>query len=512
MTCVIGTDIGTSSAKSVLVDVETGDTLAAASSSEYQPDSPMTKWSQQDAQVWMDACFESIRKALALLKPRGVNPDDVSAICISALNPGSGIPLDRQLEPIHPALIWNDTRAVKEARDAVEKIGQERLAAVTGNTSDPYFGFTKMLWIKNNLPRIWERTSKFATPNGYAAYLLTGILHYDLCYAGNLGGIFDINRLDWSDDLLGEFGIPRDKLPDLISCDQIVGEVSSRGAELTGLKKGTAVAAGGDDAPTSALGSGALNDGEHNFMCGTSGCWNMIQDDRVKPWKMTTKLINYPFVVESDHKLESFGGSKTTGHCFRWFANLTGMAERALDEQAESSVAAEKGISFVPQMMGERTPDWNPSRFGSFHGLAGMPTRGELYRAILESVSFDLLRHEGPARNAGIELSKIMLISGPTAKSRTYRRILADVTGYRVLHATRSNEAPGGDALIAAIASKQIRDAGVIKKWLKLEEEEVTEPNDATHRKYIEYFEKVWLPSYVATKSIDDTITSWTSK
>jgi len=512
MTCVIGTDIGTSSTKSVVVDVETGDTLAAASSSEYQPDSPMTKWSQQDTQVWMNACFESIRKVMALSKTRMVNPDDVSAICISALNPGSGIPLDKQLRPIHPALIWNDTRAVKEARDAVERIGQERLAAITGNTSDPYFGFTKMLWIKNNLPKTWERTYKFATPNGYAAYLLTGTLRYDLCYAGNLGGIFDINRLDWSDELLNELDIPRDKLPDLISCDQIVGEVSSRGAELSGLRKGIPVAAGGDDAPTSALGSGALDDGEHNFMCGTSGCWNMIQDNRVEPWKMTTKLINYPFVVEANHKLESFGGSKTTGHCFRWFANLTGMAERALDEQAEASLAAEKGISFIPQMMGERTPDWNPSRFGSFYGLAGMPTRGELYRAILESVAFDLLRHETPARNAGIELSKIMLISGPTAKSSIYRRILADVTGYRVLYATRSNEAPGGDALIATLASKQIRDARVIKKWLKLDEEEVTEPNDATHRKYLEYFEKVWLPSYAAAKPIDDAITSWTVK
>jgi sugar (pentulose or hexulose) kinase len=512
MTFVIGTDIGTSSTKSVVVDVETGDTLAAASSSEYQPDSPMTKWSQQDTQVWMNACFESIRKALAVSKAERVSPDDVSAICISALNPGSGIPLDKQLRPIHPALIWNDTRAVKEARDAVEKIGQEKLAGITGNTSDPYFGFTKMLWIKNNLPKIWERTYKFATPNGYATYLLTGTLRYDLCYAGNLGGVFDINRLDWSDDLLGELGIPRDKLPDLIPCDQIVGEVSSQGAGLSGLKKGTPVAAGGDDAPTSALGSGALNDGEHNFMCGTSGCWNMIQDNRVKPWKVTTKLINYPFVVESDYKLESFGGSKTTGHCFHWFAHLTGTAESALDEQAESSRAAEKGISFIPQMMGERTPDWNPSRFGSFHGLAGMPTRGELYRAILESVAFDLLRHETPASNAGIELSKIMLISGSTAKSRVYRRILADVTGYRVLHATRSNEAPGGDALIAALASKQIRDARVIKKWLKLDEEEVTEPNDATHRKYVEYFGKVWLPSYTASKCIDDTITSWTAK
>jgi sugar (pentulose or hexulose) kinase len=511
MTCVIGTDIGTSRTKSVLVDVETGDTLAAATSAEYQPGSPAMKWSQQDSHVWMNACFESIKKLLKTSK-RLVGPDDVSAICISALNPGSGIPLDNYLRPIHPALIYNDSRAIKEAHDALERIGQERLVAITGNTSDPYFGFTKMLWIKNNLPEIWERTHKLATPNGYAAYLLTGTLRYDLSYAGNLGGVFDVNRLDWSDELLSELEIPRDKLPDLIPCDQIVGEVSSEGAKLSGLKKGTPIAAGGDDAPTSALGSGALGDGEHNFMCGTSGCWNMIQDNRVKPWKITTQLINYPFVIESDHKLESFGGSKTTGHCFRWFANLTSATESTLDEQAENSMAAEKGISFVPQMMGERTPEWNPARFGSFHGLAGTPTRGELYRAILESVAFDLLRHELPARKAGIELSKIMLISGPTAKSRAYRRIVADVTGYRVLYATRSNEAPGGDALIAALASKQIQNAHVIKDWLKLDEEEVTEPDETTHRKYVEYFEKVWLPNYAATKSIDDTITSWTTK
>jgi len=509
---VIGTDIGTTSTKSVLVDVETGDVLATASSSEYFPESPMTKWAQQDPNTWMQACFESVRKIVDLSGMKRISPNDISAICISALNPGSGIPLDRRLKPIYPALIWNDARAVVEARQAEQRIGRERLCAITGNTSDPYFGFTKMLWIKNRVPRIWEQTFKFATPNGYAAYLLTGRLLYDLCYAGNLGGIFDLGHLDWSDELLSDLDIPRDKLPDLIPCDQVVGEVSEDGARLSGLKKGTLVAAGGDDAPTSALGTGALNDGEHNFMCGTSGCWNMIQDNRVKPWRITIRLINYPFVVEPNHRLESFGGSKTTGHCFRWFANLTGVAESLLDDQAEFSLAAEKGISFIPQMMGERTPDWNPSRFGGFHGLAGMPTRGELYRAILESVAFDLLRHESPARDAGIQLSKTMLISGPTAKSKVYRKILADVTGYRVLYPARSCEAPGGDALIAALASKQVRDVAVMKKWLRLDEAEATEPDETVHRKYIEYFERVWLPSYTAAKSIDDAITSWTAE
>jgi xylulokinase len=457
----------------------------------------------------MHACFEAIRKTTDVLTVNGGSSDDVSALCISALNPGSGIPLDEKSKPIHAAIIWNDSRAVKETRDVAEKIGLDRLGRITGNTSDPYFGFTKMLWIKNNLPKIWERTKKFSTPNGYAAYLLTGNLLYDLSYAGNLGGIFDIKKLDWSDELLNELGIPRSKLPDLVPCDQIVGEITSHGADLSGLRKGTPVAAGGDDAPTSALGSGALNDGEHNFMCGTSGCWNLIQDNRTQPWKVTTKLINYPFVIESRHKLESFGGSKTTGHCFKWFANLTGVKESKLDEEAENSSAVEKGISFVPQMMGERTPEWDSARFGSFHGLAGTPTRGEMFRAILESVAFDLLRHNGPIGEAGINLSKTMVISGPTAKSRIYRKILADITGYQVVFAARSAEAPGGDALIAALASKQVSDANVIKKWLRLDEVEATVPDEDAHKRYQEYFTRLWLPAYRSAQSIDDITDSW---
>lgn len=510
--CVVGCDIGTTSAKSIVVDIETGDVISAASSFEYVPDSPKPKWSEQNADVWMRACFGSIRDAVALANKRDITRAELCAVCISALNPGSGIPLDKELKPIYPALIWNDSRAVRESQEAAQKVGLEKLAAITGNTSDPYFGFTKMLWVKNNVPRIWQRTHKFATPNGYAAYLLTGNLLYDLSYAGNLGGIFDLNRLCWSDQLLNDLDIPRDKLPDLIPCDQVVGEITSQGSELTGLQKGTLVAAGGDDAPTSALGSGALNDGEHNFMSGTSGCWNMIQDNRVHLWKMTTKLINYPFVVEPKNKLESFGGSKTTGHCFRWFANLTGSDEPTLDREAESSLAADNGISFIPQMMGERTPDWEPSRFGGFNGLAGTPTRGELYRAILEGVAFDLLRHERPAEDTGIELSKTMLVSGQTAKSRIYRKILADITGYQVVYAVRSREAQGGDALIAALASRQIRDPSAIKKWLRLDEADVIKPDETAHRKYVEYFDRVWLATYAATKPVDHTITAWATR
>jgi len=509
---VLGCNIGTTSSKSVVVDVESGDTVALASSHEYTPDSPNPKWSEQNVDVWIRACFDSVRDAVKNCRRAGIGVDEICGLCVSSLNPGSGIPLDKEMRPIHPALIWNDSRATREAEEVTRLIGLDKLATITGNTSDPYFGFTKMLWIKNNRKEVWERTHKFVTPNGYAAYLLTGALLYDICYAGNLGGIFDINRATWSEELLDNLGIPRDKLPDLVPCDGVVGEVTSHGSELTGLKKGTVVAAGGDDAPMSALGSGALDDGQHNFMCGTSGCWNMIQDNRNHPWRITTKLINYPYVLEPRNKLESFGGSKTTGHCFKWFANLTNTNEKTLDIEADVSHALEKGIVFIPQMMGERTPDWNPSRFGGFSGLAGMPTRGELFRAILESVAFDLLRNETPANQVGIQLSKTMLISGPTGKSRVFRDVIANVTGYRVVYAERSAEAAGGAALIAALADKQVRDASVIERWLRLDEAKVSEPDEAAHRRYREFFQKVWSPTYEALRSVDGTITTWTMK
>jgi xylulokinase len=135
-----------------------------------------------------------------------------------------------------------------------------------------------------------------------------------------------------------------------------------------------------------------------------------------------------------------------------------------------------------------------------------------MYRAILESVAFDLLRHLRPISEAGINLSKTMLVSGPIARSRIYRKILADITGYRVVHTARSAEAPGGDALIAALASKQVRDANVIKKWLQLDEAETTTPDEKAHAKYREFYDRLWLPAYMSAQSIDDLTNSWVAK
>ncbi len=113
--CVLGCDIGTTSAKSIVLDIETGDVVADARSFEYAPTSPKPKWSEQNANIWMSACFESIRNAVSLAAKNDVPVDTICAVCISSLNPGSGIPLDKELTPIYPALIWNDSRAVKEA-------------------------------------------------------------------------------------------------------------------------------------------------------------------------------------------------------------------------------------------------------------------------------------------------------------------------------------------------------------------------------------------------------------
>ncbi len=136
-----------------------------------------------------------------------------------------------------------------------------------------------MLWIKNNWPEIWNNTNLFLPPNAYIIYKLTGEIAVDYSSAGNIGGIFDINKKTWSEEMCNKLGIPVDKQPEkLVGSDEIVGEITEAVAEETGLKPGTPVIAGGVDAAVATLSAGAVFEGNHVAMIGTSMCWGFVTE------------------------------------------------------------------------------------------------------------------------------------------------------------------------------------------------------------------------------------------
>ncbi len=497
MTYLIGTDIGTLGTKSVLTDLN-GKILSSAFQ-EYGVITPNPGWAEQWPQVWFDAVCKTIQ---SVLKAGSIDSKDVAGICFSGLAP-SIILCDGQINPLRPSLIWADRRATEECEWVKKNIGEEHIFKVTGNIIDPYYGYTKILYAKSKEPKIWQKTRHILTSIAYCIYKLTGSLSIDLSNAGNLGGVFDIHKREWSEELLAEFGIPRALFPEkLSSSSSVVGEVTHECENMTGLKKGTPVMAGGVDAPVSALSSGAIQDGDLSCMLGTSMCNGFINEKL----RLSPKMINYPYVIDDQRMLYSFTGVVTAGYCLRWFRDQLGRQEssfaeqldisgyKILDMEAEKIPPGSEGILFLPHMMvGERAPYWDNHLRGTLAGLTVYHTKAHMFRAFLEGVSYALRYCIESALEAGMTLERTLLIDGG-AKSPLWRRIITDVTGIPIGYIADAVGAPLGDALLAGIGSGALKDHTAIRDWVKVTEIIKPDPeNKKTYDKYYTLFKKLSL-------------------
>ncbi|MBN2336214.1 FGGY-family carbohydrate kinase [Candidatus Bathyarchaeota archaeon] len=491
MSYLIGTDIGTMGTKTVLVDPE-GKVLAN-SFREYGVLTPMQGWAEQWPQVWAEATYATIRETVQRSK---VGPKEIAGACVSSLYGGSGIPVDRNYTVIRPCLIWADRRATDECRWVEEKIGRDALFEATGNVIDPYYGYTKMLWIRDKEPLHWSKVHRFETPNGYCIRQLTGAENIDYSSAGNYGGVFDIHRRTWSAEMMEELGIPADFFPDKIhSSDEVVGEISDVGARLTGLAKGTPLCAGGIDAAVSALAGGAIKDGDLASMLGTSMCNGFISH---KP-RFSPRMINFPYVVNGREYLYSFTGIATAGFCVRWFRDNLGVKEmtkeketgedayKQLDTLARGAPIGSGSLVFMPHMMvGERAPYWDEQIRGGFLGLTTYHTRAHMFRAVLEGVAYAMRYSIEAAWETGIKINRATLVDGG-AQSPLWRQIIADVTGVEMSYIPGAQGAPLGDAMLAGLGTGVIGDHKVIEDWIG--EKVPMKPKPSSVKKYRRFYE-----------------------
>jgi xylulokinase len=280
MDYVIGVDIGTQSTKALLCDA--GGRIVGQRSSSYQPDTPQPLWAEQWPQVWLDAVIECIAGCVAdaVSGIAGFRPEQVRSICISGLYGGAGIPVDAAVKPLYPCLIWMDRRATAEVDWVRANVDIRRLGDITGNEVDSYYGFTKMLWLKNQRPEVWKQIRWFVPPNAFVIHHLTGELAVDRSSAGNIGGVYDRNTATWSDETCAALGIPIAMMPErLVASSDVVGKLTTAAAAQLGLPAGVPVIAGGVDAAMATLAAGVTSAGQHVAMIGTSMCWGFISQD-----------------------------------------------------------------------------------------------------------------------------------------------------------------------------------------------------------------------------------------
>jgi sugar (pentulose or hexulose) kinase len=497
MRYVIGVDVGTQSTKCLLVGVD--GKVHAHSSVAYRPETPKPLWAQQDCAVWFDAVCESVRACVA---QSGIAPSDIAAMCVSSLYGGAGIPVDDAMRPLHPCLIWMDRRATAEVDAVNATIDVARLEAITGNGVDSYYGFTKMLWIREHLPEVWSKTRYFLPPNSFINWRLTGELAVDHSSAGNIGGVYDAAQRGWSHEALDMLGIPvRMMPPRLVESSDVVGGLSAEWAAKLGLAEGMPLMAGGVDAAVATLCAGVTGSGDHVAMIGTSMCWGFVSptvDAR-------HKLITMPHVYRGADRSYVFGGAMAAGAAVTWFRDTFCQAEVAeaarTGEDAHALIEREaievppgaQGLVFLPYLMGERSPIWDAQAKGAFIGLSLAHSRAHLYRAVLEGVSFALQHNIEAGRQSGQPLDDRLIVVGGAAHSDLWMQIAADITGYPVFTIEEEVEAALGAAMLAALGAGLIDAAMAERGWVTLVERARPEPAaQAVYRERFDIYKSLY--------------------
>jgi len=494
---LFGIDIGTFGSKGVLIDAE--GKLHAEHFIEHGVNVVRPGWVEQDPErcYWQD--FKTITRIL--LEESKIDPGDIAGIGISSLAPDM-LPIDRDGKPVRPCIIYMDRRAERECKWVQDNIGFERVFEVSGNAIDSYFAGYEVLWYLNNEPENYDRTWKILNADKYIIYKLTGEAVIDHTTATIFAPLFDYKRREWSEEICGITGVDVDKLPRSFEPHEVVGEVDSKGERETGLAEGTPIVSGAPDAMMSSLSVGILDRGESAFTYGTTGCWVIVQEEP----RFDPRFVN---ALYFSGKYTSVGAMVTTGGLVRWFRDQFGHPERQraevegisayrlLDEEAEKIPPGCDGLVTLPYFMGERTPIWDPMARGIIFGLNLYHTRAHIYRSLLEAAGYALKQHMEIAREIGIEV-KSMIAANGGAKSKLWRQIVSDITGFPQLYVPKAPGAPFGDALLAGIGVGLFKRFEDVKRFVKVEEEVI--PNKTLTKIYSKLFQ-VYKNLYPHTRS-----------
>ncbi|GLB46189.1 hypothetical protein WR164_01680 [Philodulcilactobacillus myokoensis] len=486
---LIGIDIGTSSTKAILIS--SNGSIIDQEKASYQIKTPHYGWVEANANDWFEAAISLIR-----ILATKVDAKDIVAIGIDGLYAGSGIPVDQSGKIIGPTLIWMDRRATHEAAEAETIVGNKELEKVSANIADPYYGFTKIMWIKKHHPDLYQKTAKFLPPESYIIRHLTGNLSMNYSAAGNLAGIFDIDHDKWSNSIAFKLGIDLKKLPQkFIQSTDPAGYLRDEWAKELGLKAGIPIFNTGVDVGPATVGTGVFKPGKITVAAGTSMSAAMVTDHPLR----NHNLIIWPYAYKPTQYYYNFAGANTAGAIVTWFAKEFGieLTDKAsineLNQHSLNVPIGSNGLIVLPYFMGERSPLWDSTVRGTILGISLKTTKYEIYNAFQEALAYAI--RDG-IDQFGAKPDGVITLVGGVSHSKKMVQMVADVTGKTVLTTKTGGEANLGSAILAGIGIHEV-NAEDVSKWIKIDQK--VSPNMKNHQLYNRYFE-MYKKAYQSVK------------
>ncbi len=439
---LLGIDIGTSRAKGVLIDAD--GQILGLSAQDYPIDQPHPDWAEQDPEAWWQAACRVAQGALA---QAGVAAADIAAIGLSGQMHGTVL-LGPDKRPARPAIIWPDQRSRAEVERVCETTGLARLGRLAANRLAVGFTAASLLWLLNHEPEVIAAADKVILPKDYVRLRLTGQVATEVSDAASTL-LFDVAGRRWSQELVSEWRLPHWLLPPVLESTAVAGELLVEPAQALGLRPGTPVVAGAADQACQALGSGLLDPGLASCTIGTGG--QLLTPLAAPIYDPQLRLHTFCHALPG--RWYSLGATLAAGLSFRWFREQFCPGEVSFEQLAAEAAAVPagaEGLVFLPYLVGERTPHFDPQARGALVGLTLRHGRGQAVRAIMEGVAYALRDSLEIMRELGPGPAQIVTAGGGGA-SHPWQGILAGVFGLPVMSALGAERTAVGAALLAGL-------------------------------------------------------------
>ncbi len=487
---LIGVDLGTMLTKAGVVDTE-GNVIATASE-ETDLIKPGPGRVEQDFDNIYSSALNCISKAV---EKGDFDSSKVEGIAFSSQMSGIGA-IDENWEPVMHFDNWLDTRCEPYITRMNEVAGDE----ITRKAGCPptYSHGPKILWWKNERPKIYEKIHKFVVPYAYVAGKMAGLsggeayIDPTCLHFSNLS---DTENAEWADDLLSKFDIDREKMPRIVEPETVIGKLESDVAQEIGLKGGIPISAGAGDQPANALGAGIVEPGRSFDVSGTASVFSICVEE-FEPDVENKVVMSTRSIIEGSYYALAFinGG----GMNLRWFRDE--LAEdikeseenpyAALDEMAKECSPGSDKLFFIPHVQGRVLPP-NPSLRGVWLGFTWKHGRGELYRSILESIAYEYAYYQQIEDELvpDLEFEEVRTIGGGS-KSQIWNQIKADVLGIPYRKINREELGILGDAILAGYSNGIFDDLAETSRSFTKAGDKI-EPREEYHefyRPYVDFY------------------------
>ncbi len=446
---------------------------------------------EQDPREWWQSAEKLIEKAACECKDICIDYITVtaSASCL--------VCVDKKGTPLMRAFMVSDKRAEEENKyiselDEFNKVYEETLLDMSASLMLP-----RILWVKRNMPEVFDKTDKFLSPNDFMLYMLSGLYVTD--YFNAIKYHYNTEKRYYPENLLNVLGISGERLPRVMEPGDTIGKICPDLAGRLGINKNAEIVVSSYDAICSFVGSGAAEDGEASDVSGTVTVFRALS--RYSSLKSNPLIYNLPLYKEDAHII---GGSNNLGGgLIEWVKQCYYQNEiypyEIMEKEAGESVLGARGLIFLPYLLGERAPVWDDNARGVFFGIERMHTRKDMTRAVFESTGFIDMDMIAAIEQTGTKINSVRL-SGGLARINLISQIKADILGRDVLVLSEFETTSTGAAMMVLLGKGHFADLReAAEKFVSVRM--IIKPNMMNHKKYI-YMYELYKDTYETVKDL----------